>query len=127
MDDLVHQLLDAFIPRPVFYILARFSNLIYRLFFGLYNDPTSWKSTLLPPLIALLAGYLALLTVYRTVQSTARLVWWSVKWGVILGAVFGGYAWWTSEAGTINSTGQPSSGFWSGVGSVANGAARGEC
>lgn len=100
----MHDILSSFIPPPVFSVLAGFSNLVYHLL-GTANDPSSWSSTLLPPLATLIAGYVALLIAYRTIQNTIRLVWWGIKWGAIIGAVIAIWAWWTGQADAINSTG----------------------
>lgn len=114
MADLVSELLSRIIPPPLFRILAGFSNLIYRLVLGASNDPTSWTSTLLPPLIALLAAYFSLLIAYRTVRSTVLLVWWGIKWGAIIGVGLAVWAWWTGQEDAIRSVGQAPGFFNSG-------------
>lgn len=128
MDEQIHHFLNTLIPRPLYFLLAQFSNFIYRTFLGLYNDPTSWKSTLLPPLIALVTGYLALLTAFRTLRSTIALIWFSIKWGAIVGIGLAVYSWWVGESGAIHSAGQPGAtgGAAGGIlGAVIDGAARG--
>lgn len=75
-------------------------------------SPSSWYSTLLPPLIALGMAYISLVLAYRTVRSTILVVWWGIKWGAILGAGIALWAWWVGEGDAIQSQGQvPSSGW----------------
>ncbi|CAO1617724.1 unnamed protein product [Parajaminaea phylloscopi] len=106
-------LLAGLIPAPLFTILAGFSNLIYRLILGVSNDPSSWTSTLLPPLVALLAAYFALVLAYRTVRSTILVVWWGLKWGAIIGAGVALWAWWVGEGDAVRSPGEvPGSTNW---------------
>ena len=47
---------------------------------------------LLPPIITILAAYLALRSVYRTAAWAVSLTFWFAKWGVILGIILAGYA-----------------------------------
>ncbi len=101
---LLHNLLSEVVPYPVFQVLAGFSNLIYRLL-GSSNDPSSWTSTLLPPLITFFLAYFALVTAYRTVRSMISLAWFGIKWGAIIGALIAIWAWWTDNTDAINSTG----------------------
>ncbi|GAC95896.1 hypothetical protein PHSY_003474 [Pseudozyma hubeiensis SY62] len=101
---LLHDLLSSVIPDPVFRVLAGFSNLIYTLL-GSANNPASWSSTLLPPLITFFLAYFALLTAYRTVRSMLSLAWFGIKWGAIIGGLIAIWAWWTDNTDAINSTG----------------------
>ncbi|CAO1629156.1 unnamed protein product [Jaminaea pallidilutea] len=101
-----HDLLTAWIPTPVFAILAGFSNLIYRLVLGVSNDPSSWTSTLLPPIIAILIAYLALLLAWRTLRNAVLLVFWALKWGTIIAIGIAIWAWWTGESGAVQSVGR---------------------
>lgn len=108
----LHDLLSDVIPYPIFRILAGFSNLIYRML-GTANDPSSWASTLLPPLITFFLAYFALVTVYRTVRSMLSLAWFGIKWGAIIGGLIAIWAWWTDNTDAIHSTGTvPSRGFF---------------
>nr|CDI55522.1 putative protein [Melanopsichium pennsylvanicum 4] len=102
--NLAHDLLSEIIPYPVFRILAGFSNLIYSLL-GTANNPASWSSTLLPPLITFFLAYFALVTAYRTVRSMLSLAWFGIKWGAIIGGLIAIWAWWTGNMDAINSTG----------------------
>ena len=101
---LIHDLLSEVIPYPIFRILAGFSNLIYHLL-GTANNPASWTSTLLPPLITFFLAYFALVTAYRTVRSMLSLAWFGIKWGAIIGGLIAIWAWWTDNTDAINSTG----------------------
>ncbi|KAN0065459.1 hypothetical protein ACQY0O_001295 [Thecaphora frezii] len=101
----LHDLLSSVIPYPIFRIIAAFSNLIYNLL-GSSNDPTSWTSTLLPPLLTFFLAYTALVIAYRTVRNTIALAWWGIKWGAIIGAVMAIWAWWTDNTDALHSVGQ---------------------
>ncbi|PWY99022.1 hypothetical protein BCV70DRAFT_177744, partial [Testicularia cyperi] len=108
---LLHDLLSDVIPYPIFRILAGFSNLIYRLL-GTANDPTSWSSTLLPPLITFFLAYFALVTAYRTMRNMIALAWFGIKWGAIIGGLIAVWAWWTENTDAVSSTGvNPNRGF----------------
>lgn len=72
-------------------------------------SPSSWTSTLLPPLVVLITIYFSLLIAYRTLRSTVLLAIWAVKWGLILSVIVGVYAWWTGEHEAIKSMGTPKS------------------
>ena len=111
MADTLQEILSSLIPPPLFRILAGFSNLIYRLTTGASNDPTSWTSTLLPPLIALLFAYFSLILAYRTIRSTVLLIIWAVKWGMVLGVALAFWAWWTGQEDAIRSVGEVPSFF----------------
>ena len=102
--NLIHDLLSDIIPYPVFRVFAGFSNLIYSLL-GIANNPASWTSTLLPPLITFFLAYFALVTAYRTVRSMLSLAWFGIKWGAIIGGLIAIWAWWTDNTDAINSTG----------------------
>ncbi|EST09175.1 hypothetical protein PSEUBRA_001124 [Kalmanozyma brasiliensis GHG001] len=102
--NLIHNLLSEIVPYPVFRVLAGFSNLIYSLL-GSSNNPSSWASTLLPPLITFFLAYFALVTAYRTVRSMLAVAWFGIKWGAIIGALIAIWAWWTDNTDAINSTG----------------------
>lgn len=102
--NLIHNFLSEIVPYPVFRVLAGFSNLIYSLL-GSANNPASWSSTLLPPLITFFLAYFALVTAYRTVRSMLSVAWFGIKWGAIIGALIAIWAWWTDNTDAINSTG----------------------
>jgi hypothetical protein len=58
------------------------------------SKPSDWDAQkILPPLITLLAAYLALASAVRTATWLVRTTAWLVKWGVIAGAVSAAAAW----------------------------------
>jgi len=66
------------------------------------SKPWEWDAqTIVPPLISLLAAYLALHSLYRTTGWVIRTAFWFVKWGTILVAVSAGMGWYmaTQNAG----------------------------
>ncbi|CDO71963.1 hypothetical protein BN946_scf184940.g110 [Trametes cinnabarina] len=59
----------------------------------------SWDAQkILPPLITLLAAYLALVSFYRTTGWMIRTVFWFVKWGSILGTLAAGAGYFMGNA-----------------------------
>jgi len=54
--------------------------------------------TVIPPLISLLAAYLALLSLYRTTSWMFRTAFWVAKWGAIAGIMWNGYSWMTGQS-----------------------------
>ncbi|KIM45136.1 hypothetical protein M413DRAFT_35330, partial [Hebeloma cylindrosporum] len=57
----------------------------------LSSSPSNWNAqTLLPPIITILAAYLALASLYRTTSWLIRLIFWFMKWGTLLGILMGG-------------------------------------
>jgi len=57
----------------------------------LSSSPSNWNAqTLLPPIITILAAYLALASLYRTTSWLIRLIFWFMKWGTLLGIFMGG-------------------------------------
>ncbi|KAJ8077026.1 hypothetical protein PM082_001449 [Marasmius tenuissimus] len=121
LDPLLDYLQDN-LPRPVYSFIITFAShclavvsasltLISAL---LRTDPSQWNAqTILPPLIAFLAAYFALLSLYRTTSWMVRTSFWFIKWGTILGILFGGTSW--IMAGGGNAVGAP------GVASVVGG------
>ena len=56
---------------------------------------------LLPPIVTILAAYLALRSMYRTAAWAVSLVFWLAKWGVILAIIFAGYAFVTGSVDNL--------------------------
>jgi len=55
---------------------------------------TSWDAHIvLPPLISIIAAYLALLSLYRTTSWILRSCIWILKWGTIFGVLMAGAGW----------------------------------
>ncbi|TEB37530.1 hypothetical protein FA13DRAFT_1726643 [Coprinellus micaceus] len=58
------------------------------------THPQDWDAqTVLPPIITLLAAYLALLSLYRTATWALKLAIWFIKWGAIIGILAMGAGW----------------------------------
>lgn len=63
------------------------------------SSPSSWDAqAILPPLITLLATYLALVSFYRTTSWMIRTGIWFMKWGAILSALAAGAGWMMGNA-----------------------------
>lgn len=98
LDPLLDYLAEK-LPPPVYSILMTVAAHSLALLGALYNltrllfssSPAQWNAqTLIPPLIALLTAYLALLSVYRTTSWMFRTGLFFAKWGSILAALVGG-------------------------------------
>lgn len=71
--------------------LALFSALISLIINLVRARPWEWDAQIiLPPLITVLASYLALVSFYRTTSWMVRTGVWFVKWGTIIGALAAG-------------------------------------
>ncbi|KAH9948986.1 hypothetical protein B0H21DRAFT_197783 [Amylocystis lapponica] len=66
---------------------------------GTFFSSSSWDAqTIIPPLITLLAAYLALVSFYRTTGWMIRTTFWFVKWGTILSTLVAGVGWMLGNA-----------------------------
>ncbi|TFK25510.1 hypothetical protein FA15DRAFT_668386 [Coprinopsis marcescibilis] len=58
------------------------------------KNPQEWDlQTILPPIVTILAAYLALASLYRTTSWLIRLSFWFVKWGALIAALSVGAGW----------------------------------
>lgn len=98
---LLESLADV-LPSPIYsFLLTLMSNALdlftafLRLTTTLYSQsPFEWNAqTLLPPIISILAAYLALASLYRTTSWMFRTGIWFVKWGIILAALLATTGW----------------------------------
>ncbi|PCH43893.1 hypothetical protein WOLCODRAFT_122810 [Wolfiporia cocos MD-104 SS10] len=92
-------------------------NLIYSLLHAVKtlvsSDPSNLDTQkILPPIITLLAAYLALLSFYRTASWAIRTTLWFAKWGAILSVITAGTGWYL---GNMHANGE------NGVGGLLNG------
>ncbi|KAI0044348.1 hypothetical protein FA95DRAFT_1597463 [Auriscalpium vulgare] len=93
--------LASVLPADVYAILLNLSAHALSLLTSLLHlasaitwNPADWDAhKIIPPLITLLAAYLALLSAYRTTTWIFRTTFFFLKWGAILGALFGGAGW----------------------------------
>ncbi|OBZ66982.1 hypothetical protein A0H81_12997 [Grifola frondosa] len=99
--------LSSVLPQPIYSFTATLLSHSFTLLSSLFaliitlvsSSPSSWKAeTILPPLITLLAAYLALVSFYRTAGWMIRTTFWFVKWGSILGALVAGTGWMLGNA-----------------------------
>ncbi|KAJ6558548.1 hypothetical protein DFH09DRAFT_533760 [Mycena vulgaris] len=68
---------------------------LYAVFLSLMSThPLQWDAqTVLPPLIALLTSYLAIVSLYRTTSWMFRTSLWFIKWGTIVGGLVAASSW----------------------------------
>jgi hypothetical protein len=97
---------------------ATLANSLYRLFGYLSSSsPTTWDAqTILPPLISVLAAYLALLSLWRTTSWMVRTSLWFAKWGTILAALAGGAGYFAAQGGGEGGRGANGAGRGGGLG-----------
>ncbi|KAI9437575.1 hypothetical protein H4582DRAFT_1955892 [Lactarius indigo] len=68
------------------------------------SRPSDWDvQKILPPLITLLAVYLALSSAVRTATWFVRMTTWLIKWGIITTAVYAATAWVFASGGIVPS------------------------
>jgi hypothetical protein len=102
------------LPPPLYNFILNFLSHCLALLYGfssllaslLSKSPSEWDvQTLLPPLISLLAAYLALASIYRTTTWMIRTTFCLMKWGIILGVLVAGMCWYigvTQTGGGVN-------------------------
>ncbi|KAI6157849.1 hypothetical protein BKA82DRAFT_4062446 [Pisolithus tinctorius] len=124
LDPLLDFLSDQ-LPPPLYTFLLSFLSHIITLLTALISliqsliaaKPWEWDpQTIIPPLISILAAYLALHSLYRTTGWIFRTVLWFVKWGTILAAVSAGMGWYMANQ-------NPSDTFVSNLGKAFTGTA----
>ena len=98
--------LSSVLPGPVYSIVESLITHSLALLSALFNFVTTVASAqnwdaqkILPPLITLLAAYLALVSFYRTTGWMIRTAFWFVKWGGILAALSAGAGYFLANAG----------------------------
>ncbi|KAG2368391.1 hypothetical protein BDR07DRAFT_1391279 [Suillus spraguei] len=102
------------LPPPLYSFLLSFLSHSLALFTALLSlissliasKPWQWDAqTIIPPLISVLAAYLALVSLYRTTSWMVRTSIWFIKWGTILGALAAGLGWYMGQnAGAVNTS-----------------------
>jgi hypothetical protein len=100
--------LDNVLPEPIYSTLLTFLSHFLSLFSGLLSIITTllrsnfsdWNAqTILPPLITVLAAYLALVNLYNTTRWFFRTTIFFLKWGAILSMLIGGASWFMATRG----------------------------
>lgn len=90
-------LLESALPPHVYSVLVTICShtvaLTSALLSFLATSPSTWTAqTIIPPVITILAAYLVISSLYRTIRFT----FWFIKWGTILATLFGGVGWFMS-------------------------------
>lgn len=105
--DPVLEFLSVNLPSPLYVLLLKVLSHSLGAIVALINlcgsllstSPSNWNAqTLLPPIITILAAYLALASLYRTTSWLIRLIFWFIKWGILLGILMGGVGYLTGGA-----------------------------
>ncbi|KDR75377.1 hypothetical protein GALMADRAFT_249422 [Galerina marginata CBS 339.88] len=61
---------------------------------------SGWNAqALLPPILTILAAYLALASIYRTTTWLASVMFWFIKWGMLFGIIMAGAGYFMGTAG----------------------------
>ncbi|KAG6332605.1 hypothetical protein ID866_6483 [Astraeus odoratus] len=105
LDPLLDYLSDQ-LPSPLYSFLLSFLSHTLALLSALLSlaqslvasKPWEWDAqTIIPPLISVLAAYLALHSLYRTTSWMFRTAFWFAKWGTILAVVSAGMGWYMAD------------------------------
>lgn len=105
--DPVLEFLSVNLPSPLYVLLLKVLSHFLGAIAALINlcgsllssSPSNWNAqTLLPPIITILAAYLALASLYRTTSWLIRLIFWFMKWGILFGIFMGGVGYLTGGA-----------------------------
>lgn len=113
----------AIVAQPLLYLLSMARDMVTATFWALHNDPASWKTTLAPPVITLVAIYVAIRMVSSTVRSSLSMAWWTLKWTTLLAAAIAVGAVLTGHADKVLGPGQPAHKGWGAPGSSRGSAA----
>ncbi|KAM5543225.1 hypothetical protein V8D89_003099 [Ganoderma adspersum] len=104
--DSILSFLSSVLPPPIYSIAASLITHFLSVFVALLNfvytlaSAQNWDAQkVLPPLITLLAAYLALVSFYRTTGWMIRTAFWFVKWGGILAALSAGAGYFMANGG----------------------------
>ena len=104
--DSLFSFLSSVLPPPIYSIVAPLITHSLSVFTALLNfvytlaSAQNWDAQkVLPPLITLLAAYLALVSFYRTTGWMIRTAFWFVKWGGILAALSAGAGYFMANGG----------------------------
>ncbi|PPR02970.1 hypothetical protein CVT26_004915 [Gymnopilus dilepis] len=103
--DPILDFLSEHLPAPLYSLVIRaLSHLLAALtsisLLGLTLLSNSWNvQALLPPIVTILAAYLALASVYRTTTWMARTMFWFLKWGSLFGILMAGAGYFMGNAG----------------------------
>ncbi|KAJ7128896.1 hypothetical protein C8R43DRAFT_1026274 [Mycena crocata] len=101
LDPLLAYLSDT-LPAPIYSFSITLLSHILAILTALYalvqsllsTHPLQWDAqTVLPPLIALLTSYLAIVSLYRTTSWMFRTSLWFIKWGTIVGGIVAASSW----------------------------------
>ncbi|KAI0326836.1 hypothetical protein GY45DRAFT_1356015 [Cubamyces sp. BRFM 1775] len=126
--DPILSFLSSVLPPPVYTLVESLIthsltllSALFKFVLTLVNAPEWDAQRILPPLITLLAAYLALVSFYRTTGWMIRTAFWFVKWGGILSilAAGAGYFMGNANANGENGVGAP---FGGGLLSMLGGA-----
>ncbi|OSC99388.1 hypothetical protein PYCCODRAFT_1460785 [Trametes coccinea BRFM310] len=103
----VYTIVESLVSHSVALIAA-----LFKFVLTLVNAESWDAQKILPPLITLLAAYLALVSFYRTTGWMIRTAFWFVKWGGIIGmlAAGAGYFMGNANANGENGVGNPLNG-----------------
>jgi hypothetical protein len=95
--DPVLEFLSDNLPSPLYVLLLKALSHSLAAIVALTNlcgsllSGSDWNAqTLLPPIITILAAYLALASLYRTTSWLIWLIFWFMKWGTLLGIFMAG-------------------------------------
>ncbi|KZT10601.1 uncharacterized protein LAESUDRAFT_605613, partial [Laetiporus sulphureus 93-53] len=106
LDPLLDYLYEA-LPPSIYNAVLQILAYAFSFFASMYtvikdlatSPPSEWDAhVLLPPLVTLLAAYLALLSIYRTTGWMFRTTFWFVKWGVVISLLAAGSGWMLGNA-----------------------------
>lgn len=87
------------LPRPLYTLLVKLLSHSIAALSALFqlsnslltNAPEDWNAqNILPPIITILAAYLAISSFYRTTSWLLRISFWFMKWGALFGIFIGG-------------------------------------
>ncbi|KAF8904394.1 hypothetical protein CPB84DRAFT_1772929 [Gymnopilus junonius] len=98
--------LYSLVIRALSHLLAALTAISTLCITLLSNTRADWNvQALLPPIITVLAAYLALASIYRTTTWLARIIFWFLKWGTLFGILMAGAGYFMGSAGAGDAVG----------------------
>lgn len=80
--------ISPYVPIQVITIISVLGLTIERIVFPkiqeVYSNASLDPNTLLPFIISIIALYLSMISIYHTIRATARLVWFGIKWSIVI-------------------------------------------
>ncbi|EGG11710.1 uncharacterized protein MELLADRAFT_70793 [Melampsora larici-populina 98AG31] len=80
--------ISPYVPIQVITVISvlglTFERIVFPKFQQVYANASLDPNTLLPFIISMIVLYLSMISIYHTIKATARLVWFGIKWSILI-------------------------------------------